>query len=294
MKSLQVLFTLLGLFGLVYPTRMGIGPDKHQPGAGADFKGPVGLQLYSLREQFSKDVPRTLDIVRGFGIQYVELAGTYGLSAETFKQELDSRGLKAVSGHFAYEQFRDHVEDVARDAQSLGLQYAGCAWIPHDGPFDEKTCREAIAVFNNAGAALAKHGLKFFYHVHGYEFQPIGNSTLFELLMTETRPEFVHYQMDVFWIVHPGQDPVKLLDKYGKRWELMHVKDMKKGTPTGQLTGNTAVTNDVIVGTGMMDWPAILKAARRAGIKWYFIEDESPTSVEQIPQSLRYLEQVKF
>jgi len=273
---------------------MGIGPDTNQPGAGANFKGPVGLQLYSLREQFSKDVPRTLDIVRGFGIQYVELAGTYGLSAERFKQELDSRGLKAVSGHFAYEQFRDHIEDVARDAQSLGLQYAGCAWIPHDGPFDEKTCREAIAVFNNAGAALAKHGLKFFYHVHGYEFQPIGSSTLFELLMTETRPEFVHYQMDVFWIVHPGQDPVKLLDKYAKRWELMHVKDMKKGTPTGLLTGNTAVTNDVVVGTGMMDWPAILKAAGRAGIKWYFIEDESPTSVEQIPQSLRYLEQVKF
>jgi len=87
---------------------------------------------------------------------------------------------------------------------------------------------------------------------------------------------------------------VRLLKKYGKRFELMHVKDMKKGTPTGMLTGKSDVANDVALGTGLMDWPAILKAAKKAGVKWYFIEDESPTSVEQIPQSLRFLEQVKF
>src|SRR5207249_11348730 len=126
-----------------------------------------------------------------------------------------------------------------------------------------------------------------------YEFQPYGHGTLFDLLMAETKPNFVRYEMDVFWIVHPGQDPVKLLQKYGKRFELMHVKDMKKGTPTGLLTGHSDVTNDVALGTGIMDWPAILRAAKKAGVKWYFIEDESPTSVEQIPRSLRFLEQVK-
>jgi len=294
MKIAHLLLLFLTLFAVSGLTSQAGAPDKHDVGTGASFKGPLGLQLYSLREQFSKDVPGTLDIVRGFGVQYVELAGTYNQTPANFKELLDARGLKAISGHFAYEQFRDHVEDVARDAKTLGLQYAGCAWIPHNGPFDEKTCREAIAVFNKAGEALAKQGLRFFYHVHGYEFQPQGNGTLLELLMAETNPEFVHYQMDVFWIVHPGQDPVNLLEKYGRRWELMHVKDMKKGTPTGLLTGNTAVTNDVAVGTGAMDWPAILKAARKAGVKWYFIEDESPTSATQIPQSLRYLEQVKF
>ncbi|MBO0723324.1 MAG: TIM barrel protein, partial [Blastocatellia bacterium] len=149
-------------------------------------------------------------------------------------------------------------------------------------------------VFNRAGEALAKQGLKFFYHAHGYEFQPHGNGTLFDLLMAETKPQFVHYEMDVFWIVHPGQDPVKLLEKYKGRFELMHVKDMRKGTPTGLLTGATDVKNDVALGTGIMDWPAILRAAQKAGVKWYFIEDESPTSVQQIPQSLRFLERVKF
>ena len=114
-----------------------------------------------------------------------------------------------------------------------------------------------------------------------------------DLLMTETSPKLVHFEMDVFWVVHPGQDPVKWLEKYHGRWELMHVKDMKKGVK-GDFSGKSDVSNDVALGTGQMDWPAILKAARKAGVKWYFIEDESPTVVEQIPQSLRYLEQVKW
>jgi sugar phosphate isomerase/epimerase len=282
------------LCALALPSTATFAAGNPSTGIGPAFKGPVGLQLYSLRDQFSKSVPATLDQVRGFGIEYVELAGTYNLSPEKFKTELDARGFKPVSGHFPFERYRDDVEGIARDAKALGLQYTGCAWIPHSDPFDEKTCRQAIAVFNSAGEALAKHGLKFFYHTHGYEFQPHARGTLFDLLMAETKPSFVRYEMDVFWIVHPGQDPVRLLKKYGKRFELMHVKDMKKGTPTGLLTGKSDVANDVALGTGLMDWPAILKAAKKAGVKWYFIEDESPTSVEQIPQSLRFLEQAKF
>ena len=100
--------------------------------------------------------------------------------------------------------------------------------------------------------------------------------------------------MDVFWIVHPGQDPVALLNKYGKRFALMHIKDMKKGTQTGSLSGGTDVKNDAALGAGLMDLPAILRAAKKAGVKWYFIEDESPWSEQQIPQSLQFLEQVKF
>ena len=266
---------------------------RYDTGVGPSFKGPIGLQLYSLRDQFAKDVPGTMNQVQKFGFKYVELAGTYGLTPEKFKEQLDARGLKAVSGHFSYEQCRDHVEDVARDAKVLGLQYVGCAWIPHKDPFDEKTCREAAAVFNRAGEALAKHGLKFFYHTHGYEFLPYGNGTLFDLLMAETKPEFVRFQMDIFWVVNPGQDPVKLLEKYGSRFELMHLKDMKKGTPS-DTTGHSEVTNDVPFGTGMIDLPAVLRAAKKSGVKWYFVEDESPTSVAQIPESLRFLEKVKF
>jgi sugar phosphate isomerase/epimerase len=268
-------------------TRAGVG-------VGPSFKGPIGLQLYSLREQCKKDVPATLDEVKGWGVKYLELAGTYEVPAAEFKAKLKERGLEAVSGHFPFERYRDDVEGVAKEAEALGLKYTGCAWIQHSEPFDEKTCREAIAVFNKAGEALAKHGLKFFYHVHGYEFQPYGDGTLLDLMMKETNPKYVNYQMDIFWIVFPGQDPVKLLEKYGNRWQLMHLKDMRKGTQTGALTGHTDVANDAALGTGLMDMPSILRAARKAGIKWYFIEDESPWSEKQVPQSLEYLEKVKW
>src|SRR5260370_8151657 len=100
--------------------------------------------------------------------------------------------------------------------------------------------------------------------------------------------------MDIFWIGDAGEDRVKVLERYNGRWALMHLKDMRKGTPTGLLTGSSPVTNDVALGTGQMDLPAILKAARKAGVKWYFIEDESPSSEKQIPESLRYLGEAKF
>jgi sugar phosphate isomerase/epimerase len=251
----------------------------------------IGLQLYSLRAQLQTNIPATLDEIKSWGITNVELAGTYNLTPEQFKAQLDERGFNAFSGHFPYARLRDDIEGVARDAQILGLKYVGCAWIPHDDnkPFDEKTCREAAAVFNQAGAALAKHGMKFFYHAHGYEFQPFQDGTLFDLLMRETDPKFVNFQMDVFWIVHPGQNPVAMLQKYPKRWLLMHLKGMRESTPTGILTGHSAVTNDVAVGTGKIDYAPILQAAKKIGIKWYIIEDESPLSEQQIPQSVAYL-----
>jgi sugar phosphate isomerase/epimerase len=263
-------------------------------GIGPDFKGPLGLQLYSLRDQFATDVVGTLQKVRDFGFRNVELAGTYNLTPAEFKQQLDAHGLKPIAGHFPYERLRDDIESVAREAKALGLEYVGCAWIPHQRPFHEKAARDASAVFNRAGEALSKHGLKFMYHQHGYEFQSHGDGTLLDLMMRETRPEFVRWQMDVVWIIYPGVDPVELLEKHGARWELMHLKDLRKGVPTGDLSGNADVRFNVPLGTGQADMPAILRAAQKAGVKWYFIEDESPRVLEQIPVSLRYLEQVRF
>ena len=265
-------------------------------GLAGDFAGPWGIQLWSVRDELATNVPGTLDEVRSWGVKNVELAGTYGLTAEQFKAQLDARGLIPVSAHFPYDEYRTNLAEVIRDARTLGLKYAGCAWIPrpNDAPFDEAKCREAIAVFNRAGRALAEQGVTFFYHSHGYEFQPYKDGTLFDLMMRKTNPAYVHYQMDVFWIVHGGQDPVALLKKYPTRWELMHLKGMREGTPTGLLTGETDVRNDVALGTGKIDYAPVLREAKAIGIRWYFIEDESPSSEQQIPQSIQYLKTVNW
>jgi sugar phosphate isomerase/epimerase len=257
------------------------------------FTGIAGLQLYSVRAQMEKDVPGTLAEVRGWGIKFVELAGTYGLAPVEFRQHLDAAGLEAVSGHFPYEEWSKDPEAVLNQAHSLGLVYVGCPWIPHAGAFNEADCRNAIALFNRVGEMAARRHMRFFYHTHGYEFQPFGNGTLFDLLAQRTDPENVKFEMDIFWIAHAGQDPVRLLSEYPGRWELMHLKDMRKGTPTGLLTGSSDVKNDMALGKGVLNLPSILRAAKEAGIKWYFIEDESPDSEDQIPQSLRYLDALR-
>lgn len=262
---------------------------------GGSFTAPVGLQLYSLRSQFAlRGVPWTLDRVKAFGITEVELAGTYNLSAADFKKELDARGLKAVSSHFPYARYQKDLDQVVKDAQALGLKFAGCAWIDHVAPFDEAEAHAAAEVFNKAGEALAKAGITFFYHCHGYEFQPHGDGTLFDVLMKETKAENVSFQMDILWVVFPGQDPAKLMEKYSGRWKLMHLKDLKRGVATGSLTGHTDVSNDVTLGTGQMNWPSIFSAAQKVGIQHYFIEDESPTSLEQIPNSIAFLKTLKW
>ena len=262
--------------------------------AAGSFTEPVGLQLYSLRAEFTKNVPAAIEKVKGLGFRDVELAGTYGLSPETFLGMLKAAGLNPVAGHFGFDRYEKDPEAVAKEAKALGLKFAGTAWIPHKGDFTEADARNAAAVFNKAGEVLKKHGIQFYYHVHGFEFQKHADGTLFDLMMQLTKPEFVAYQMDVLWVVFPAQDPVALLQKYGSRWQLMHVKDLKKGVKTGSLAGGTDVANDVAIGTGQMDWPAILKAAQKVGVKHYFIEDESPTVLDQIPQSLKYLKTVSW
>ena len=269
---------------------------SYLPAAAAEgaYQGPTGLQLYSLRAMMKSQGPAaTLDKAQALGFKYVEIADLGGWSPAEFKTQLERRGLVPIGRHYPYNQLRDNIESVAAEAKILGLPYVGCAWIPHKGSFDEKQCREAAAVFNRAGAALAKHGIKFYYHNHGYEFQPFQQGTLFDLLAAETDSKTVFFQMDVMWAVLPGQNPAKLLEKYPGRWLLFHLKDLRKGVPTGDLSAHTALTNDVAIGSGQVDWPELFRAARKAGIKYYFIEDESPAVLEQLPQSLRFLKSLQ-
>ena len=145
-------------------------------------------------------------------------------------------------------------------------------------------------VFNKAGKLLKDNGLIFCYHPHGYEFRPLadGNGTMLDYIIQNTNPEYVSFEMDVLWTMQGGGDPVKLLKKYKSRWKLMHVKDLKIGSPK-DFTGHTPAENDVVLGTGEADWKQIIKLANKYGIKHFFIEDESEHEMQNIPKSLAYL-----
>jgi sugar phosphate isomerase/epimerase len=263
-----------------------------------DFKGPLGLQLYSMRDSFKADVPGSLDKVKAFGFTTVETANTYGLGAEKLTAMFKERGLNPVSGHFQYEALTKDLAGAVAEAKALGLKFAVCPWIPHTPAiFGEAEAKKAAADFNKFGEAFKAAGITFAYHIHGYEFKPLtegGTETAFDVIVRETKPELVSFQMDVFWVVHPGLDPAKLLAKYGSRWSLMHLKDIRKGARTGVYTGSAPHTDNVPLGTGQVNWPAVLKEAAKVGVKYYFIEDESPTVLDALPISTKYLSNLKF
>jgi sugar phosphate isomerase/epimerase len=223
----------------------GTRASTHGAGTSRSFRGPVGLQLYSLRDLLGRNLPLGLQTARGLGFREVELAGTYARKPEAFRAALLRAGLQPVSSIVEYQVLETSLDQAIADARALGVRYLGTAGIPHTGPFTEAEARKAAADFNRFGEALARQGLRFFYRHHGFEFVPRGQGTWFDLLVQEARPEWVTFEMDLFWTVHAGQDPVKLLERYPHRWSLLQVKDMRPGTPTGQLTGSEDVRNDV-------------------------------------------------
>ncbi|HZB14332.1 MAG TPA: sugar phosphate isomerase/epimerase [Chryseolinea sp.] len=253
----------------------------------------IGLQLYSLREQFKKDVPGTLQQINKWGIKEIEGGGTYGLPLEEYKKMLADNKLTMVSVGADYEMLKNNPQAAVDEAKKFNAKYVVCFWIPHDGNnFDISNTKEAVEVFNRAGKILKENGISLCYHPHGFEFRPYENGTLFDYLVTNTNPEYFNFEMDVFWVKHPGQDPVALLKKYPNRFLLMHLKDRKPGTP-GNQNGNADVESNVVLGTGDVGIADIIKQARKIGVKHYFIEDESSRCEAQIPESLKFLKSIK-
>jgi sugar phosphate isomerase/epimerase len=256
--------------------------------AASPWKAP-GLEIYSLRREMGQDLAGTLALIRKMGVTEVEVPGYYGLTPEEFGRALAKAGLRPTALVGQYDRLAKDMAGLQREAKTLGVEWVIFPWIPHEAALKPDDVRRASREMNGWAEDLAGTGLKFAYHPHGYEFQPTAQGTLFDLLMAETDPARVFYQMDTFWIAVPGQDCVQLLRRYSNRFRLMHLKDLRKGAATGDLTGHAPDVNSVAVGTGCLDWTAILRAAGRAGVESYYIEDESPAAITQIPNSLDYL-----
>jgi sugar phosphate isomerase/epimerase len=252
---------------------------------------PLGIQLWSLRAQLLPSLPSGLAKTKALGFTIVETAGTYGHTAREFRSLADKNGLKIVGSHIGYDRMQSDLPGVIAEVKTLGASYVCVAWIPHEGEFTVAMAKAAAANFNAWGAALKAEGLGFGYHTHGYEFKPLPDgSSAFDVLMNETNPDLVFCEMDVFWVVQGGVDPVKLLQKYPNRIKAFHIKDMRKGAPTDLYEGRAPASDNVIVGKGVMDWPAIIAEGRKDGVLYYLIEDETADPVDNIPPSISYLE----
>lgn len=291
-RTTALLVVAAGAFALSAPRTNYKGASL--PDAFSNFKGKLGLQLYSLRFEFKKNGPeRTLDWAQSQGFKVLEGGSTYGLTREQLLYELNKRGMKVVGTSVSFEDMRDGKVDTAiENAKAFGAESIMCAWIPHKAQFSAEDVKSAAAVFNKTAPKIKAAGLQFCYHPHGYEFVPTANGTLFDDLVTQTDPKTVGFELDVFWAKHGGADPAKLLEKYPRRFKLMHLKDLQKGV-AGNLTGSSPDETSVALGTGQVDWPAVLRAAKKSDIRYYFIEEESPDATKNIPETLNYLGSLK-
>ncbi|GAB2587457.1 sugar phosphate isomerase/epimerase family protein [Spirosoma areae] len=253
------------------------------------FPQAPGMVSYTYRNSFQKNVAATLDTVKALGITDMEFSNLFGKTAAELRQLLDDRGMKCSSFGVSYGDALNKTQEVGQNAKTLGAQYVRVASIPHSGPFTLDMAKKTVADFNQIGKRLHdEYSIAFCYHNHGFEFEKHETGTLYDYIVQQTDPQYVSFELDILWTVYPGQDPVALLTRYGSRYKLMHLKDLRKGI-VGNLSGGTPVENDVALGTGQINLPAVLKAARNAGVQHYYIEDESNSIATQVPQSILYL-----
>ncbi|OOQ59310.1 sugar phosphate isomerase/epimerase family protein [Mucilaginibacter pedocola] len=252
------------------------------------FTAPIGIQAYTYRASFSARPEAVLDSVKALGITQMEGPNPKGVDIYKFKQMLNKRGISMPSFGVDYDLLTKEPLEAVRIASILNSQYVMVAWLPHGKTFTLDDAKKAVAGLNKAGRTMKANALTLCYHIHGYEFAPYEDGTLFDYIVKNTDPHYVKFEMDVLWAFHGGADPAKLLLKYPTRWRLMHLKDLRKGVPN-DLTGGTDIKNDVALGTGQINLPEVLEAARVVGIRHYFIEDESPEHAKQIPLSIKYL-----
>lgn len=248
-----------------------------------------GVVSYTFRNEFKADMPATFDLVKRLGITDIEMSNLFGQEPAQIRALMDARGIACSSYGAPYNDVLKKTDEVAAVAKTLGAKYVRVSLPSGKTPFDKAAAMQRIAEMNAMGKQLReKHGLTFVLHNHGMEFVPEGQGTLYDLILEQTRPEDVSFELDVLWAYLPGADPVAIFGKYGARIPLMHVKDVRKGVP--RSWGHKYDSdNDVALGTGQLDQAAIFAAAKKAGVKHFYLEDESSHSQSQVPQSLAFL-----
>jgi sugar phosphate isomerase/epimerase len=260
---------------------------------GGHFPGPYGLQLYSLRNQMPGHVKPWLERVKQIGYQEVEMADLFGLSAEQFHRALASMGLRCVGMHNDYARYVRAMPTIIREARALGAKYLVCPDLPQAGRhLTMADVRRAARDFNHFAAQLEPQGLRFGFHAEINAFYPIGGRPGLDHLIALLRPGIVQ-EMDIFWYKCGGQDPVIYLRRYPKLFRLMHLKDMRHGTPVGNFNARISDEDCVPLGQGILHMRAILAEAVKIGVQHYFVEDESREAPQNIVTDIKYLKTVR-
>ena len=239
-------------------------------------KKEIGLQLYTLRDEIAKDVKSTLEKVAAAGFTTVETYGFsikdqfWGLSPMDIKKILDANKLKAVSGHynlgsFLYDGNTAELIAAIEAAKILKSEFLTIPWV--DEPFRKniQDYKKIAARLNEAAKLCVNSGLKLAYHNHDFEFQKHDGITGYEILLKETDKNLVCFELDLYWVVRSGNDPLQLFRDNPGRFKMWHVKDMDKI--------DQALNTEI--GSGSIDFKTIFKEVKQSGMKHFFVEQEN-------------------
>jgi len=256
----------------------------------ASERRPLGVQLYTVRQQAERDLPAVLEAIRRIGYTEVETYwDIYGHPAAELRRMINDHGLSAPSGHFNY----DGLESKIDYAKALGVEYVICPMLPERMWFTPDGYKRAADQFNIWGEKIHQAGMQFGFHNHNYEFRRFGDTTGYETMMKRCDPRLVCIEMDCYWIAQAGGDLLQMFQQYGNRIRLLHLKDRKPGFPTTQVKDASA-EHFTEVGAGTIHWQEIFAAAEKNGVKHLFVERDSGDlpAMESLRRSFQNLQKI--
>ncbi len=230
-----------------------------------------GLQLWSVRDDMAKDAAGTIAKLAQYGYKQIESFGGpkgifWGMTAKEWGTLLSNNGLKMISTHCADADAV--LEKTAADAASIGMEYIIYPWEGPGKTIDDY--KKMADDFNKRGEICRKNGIKYAFHNHDYTFKKIGDVFAQDILMQNTDANLVSFEMDIYWVVTAGQDPIEWLKKYPNRFMASHIKDREVGVTTNDAS--------CILGNGTIDFKKILKVAKQNGMQYFNVEQEKWTN----------------
>jgi sugar phosphate isomerase/epimerase len=255
----------------------------------------IGVQLYTVRDILPQKPAETLNAIRALGYQEIEATwADYG----KIRPMVQTAGLKEVSIHIdntLMGKGADEMSRVVDQAKEWGFQYAVYPYVPVPERGGADAMKTFAHMLNRFGEKCHAAGLQFAYHNHAFESSRAGSQTLFQILIDSTDKNLVGFELDCFWLSVSGNDPAEFIKKLSGRVPLLHCKDKAQGTEK-RLDEGVPRTAFKEVGNGVLDWPAILRAASAAGVQHYFVEqDQTPGDpLDSLRQSYNFLSKVKF